>query len=189
MHKARNVGLAFLLSLILTGNAHGSPGLYFGLQAGWAQEKARFEAIKFNSDTSFLYGVKAGVRAADLALEFDYHQVAHKLNPANPADTWAGRKVDYTYIGLNLRWLFSFLFLNPYLTGGYGYYTADIQSVDTQRKGGYNLGAGVELRLGRKFALVAEGKYHRVSFNVQDGTIGTLTLNHWTLSGGFNLYF
>ena len=189
MKKVRHVGFVALLLILLITNAHAFLGLYFGLQGGWAQEKATFESIKFNTDTSFLYGVKAGIRSANVALELDYHQVAHNLNPANPADTWAGRKVDYSYIGLNLRWLFSLLFLNPYLTGGYGYYTADIQSVDTQKKGGFNVGAGLELRLGRKFALVAEGKYHRASFDVQAGTVGTLTLNHWTLSGGFNLYF
>jgi opacity protein-like surface antigen len=76
--------------------------------------------------------------------------------------------------------------VHPYLTGGYGYYTADIHSIDKKRDGGYNLGLGLELQLGKKFALLVEGKYNHVTIDIQEKNLG---LGDFTLVGGFIFNF
>jgi len=44
----------------------------------------------------------------------------------------------------------------------------------------------VELHLGKKFSLMAEGKYHNVKVDIEGDD---LKLKNYTLSGGFNIYF
>jgi opacity protein-like surface antigen len=188
MKKTTTIFLVAVLALALASQAQAA-GIYFGLQGGWAQDKASFSNITFNTDSSFLYGVKAGIRIFTLAVEVNYYQVAHNLNPSNPADTFPARKVDYNYVGVNVRWILPLLFLNPYITGGYGYYYADIQSIEKQRDGGFNIGAGLEIMLGRRFAIAAEGKYQKVKFAVSGTTTGILSSNQFTVSGGLNFYF
>ncbi len=175
--------------LLLASHGLAVTGFYLGFLGGWAQEKAKFENIQFNTDTSFIYGVRAGVRISTVAVEIAYAQVAHNLNPSNPVQTWPGRDVDYNYVGVNLRWIIPVFFLNPYLTGGLGYYTADLESLERKRDAGFNIGAGIEIMLGRTFALVAEGKFHTVHFDLTGGEIGTLKLDHVTITGGLNIYF
>ncbi|MGA2533118.1 MAG: outer membrane beta-barrel protein [Candidatus Aminicenantales bacterium] len=189
MKKTATIFLVAVLVLAFTSQAQAAVGIYFGLQGGWAQETASFSNITFNTDSSFLYGVKAGIRIFTLAVEVNYYQVAHNLDPSNPVDTFPARKVDYNYAGINVRWILPLLFLNPYLTGGYGYYSADIQSIDTKRDGGFNIGAGLEIMLGRRFAVAAEGKYQKVKIAVSGATTGTLSSGQFTVSGGLNFYF
>lgn len=162
--------------------------VYFGLQGGLSRQKASLSGITFDPDTTFLYGVRAGVRVLSLAVELNYFQAAHNLTTGGiMVPTWSDREIDYSYLGVNVRWMILPLpIVNPYLTAGYGYYTADIHNIDKDKNGGFNVGAGVELMLGKSFSLLAEGKYHHVKLNVdaQD-----LKLGNFTLSGGLNFTF
>jgi opacity protein-like surface antigen len=161
--------------------------IYLGLQGGISRQKAGFSDIKFNTDTSFLYGAKAGVKFMMFAVELNYFQAAHNLDPKDiSVPMWQDRKVDYSYLGVNLRWIFPILVVQPYLTAGYGYYAVDIHDIDKDHNGGFNLGAGVELMLGKKFSLSAEGKYHHVTLDID---AKSFKVGDFSLTGGINIYF
>jgi opacity protein-like surface antigen len=161
--------------------------IYLGLQGGLSMQKAKFSDITFSTDTSFLYGIKAGVKFMMFAVELNYFQAAHNLDPKDiSAPMWRDRKVDYSYLGANLRWIFPILVAQPYLTAGYGYYTVDIHDIDKDHNGGFNVGAGVEVMLGGKFSLSAEGRYHHVTLDI---TTESFKIGDFSLTGGFNIYF
>jgi len=161
--------------------------IYFGLQGGLSMQKVKFSDIKFNTDTSFLYGIKAGVKIMNIAVELNYFQAAHNLDVNDISVTmWQDRKVDYSYLGANVRWIMPLPVVQPFLTAGYGFYTADIHDIDKDRNGGFNLGVGVEVMLGEKFSLIAEGKYHHVSLDI---TSESFKVSDFSLTGGFNIYF
>ena len=187
MKKSAIIGLILLTSLGLASKSWGQAGIYLGATGGVDTQKPTLTGIDFNSDTAFLYGLRAGVRFLMLALEINYFQAAHNLSlNGDVLASWNNRQVDYSYIGLNLKYIFSVLMVHPYLTGGYGYYTADIHSIDKKRDGGYNLGLGLELQLGKKFALLVEGKYNHVTIDIQEKNLG---LGDFTLVGGFIFNF
>lgn len=169
-----------------TGTASGSI-FFIGVQGGWSSQKPKLTNVEFDSDTSFLYGARAGVKFLMLALEVNYFQAAHNLIVKDGiALVWNGREVDYSYLGLNLRVYIPLVIVHPYFTAGYGYYRAHIKDIGKDRDKGFNIGVGAELRLGDKFSLLAEGKYHRVKVNIDESE---WTMGDFTLSGGFNIYF
>ena len=161
--------------------------IYLGLQGGLSMQKAKFSNMTFNTDTSFLYGAKAGMKFMMFAVELNYLQAAHNLDSTDiSVPMWRDRKVDYSYLGVNLRWIFPILVVQPYLTAGYGYYAVDIHDIDKDHNGGFNLGAGVELMLGKKFSLSAEGKYHHVTLDID---AKSFKVGDFSLTGGINIYF
>lgn len=161
--------------------------IYLGLQGGLSMQKAKFSDITFNTDTSFLYGAKAGVKFMMFAVELNYFQASHNLDPKDiSVPMWQDRKVDYSYLGANLRWIFPILVVQPYLTAGYGFYTVDIHDIGKDHNGGFNVGAGVELMLGKMFSLSAEGKYHHVNLDIDKKSF---KVGDFSLTGGFNIYF
>jgi len=175
----------FILGLVSNGFAQ--VGLYLGVQGGYSAQKPSLKDVEFNTDTTYLIGLRLGVKLMMIAIELNYFQAAHNIDLTDPLSIdWGGREVDYNYLGLNLKYFFPLLLLQPYLTIGYGYYSADISDIDKDRDGGYNLGVGLELKLGSKFSLLAEGKYHHVNLDINDKKLG---LGDFTISGGFNIYF
>jgi opacity protein-like surface antigen len=183
-------GLVLFIFLALVGAGHPGPKLASILASGRGFEpQRRFRQFRFNTDTSFVYGLRAGVRVLMLAAELSYVQAAHNLDPKGGfLPSWKDRTVDWSLIALNAKLRFPILILAPYITAGYGYYGVDIQDIqeESTRKGGFNLGAGVELSLGSKFALVAEGKYHYVKVDVEEAAFKS---SSFTLTGGFNISF
>jgi hypothetical protein len=178
--------LSLFVCLGLASKSWAQAGIYIGVHAGVDTQKPKITGIDFNSDTSFLYGVRAGIQILMLAVEVNYSQAAHNLSlNENLLSDWNNRKVDYSYLGVNLKFIFSLPILHPYLTAGYGSYSANIQDLENKRNGGYNFGAGVELKLGR-VALLAEGKYNHVNLDIQNNS---LSLGDFTLVGGLNFYF
>lgn len=186
-------GMALFLFLALAGGSLGTSwaqsGIYLGVQGGVSNQNADFDDFKFNTDTSFVYGLRLGVRVMMLAAELSYMQAAHNLDPQGAfLPSWKDRTVDWSCVSLNGKIRFPVLIFAPYLTVGYGYYGVDIENIqeETTRKGGLNFGAGVEISLGSKFGLVAEGKYHHVKVNVDEAVF---TSSNFTLTGGFNISF
>jgi len=180
---------AFALAIfLLSFSGVSAQGLfYLGFQAGFSAQKPSLEGIEFNTNTKFLYGLRAGARFLMVALEANYFQAVHNLELKDLLLlNWQGRQVDYNFVGLNLKYIFSLLMVHPYLTFGYGYYTADIHEIDKDKNGGFNFGIGVELMLGKKFSFLAEGKYHHVRLDIQKRDLG---IGDFTLSGGLNIYF
>jgi hypothetical protein len=186
MKKILSFG-TLVLMVFLAAPSAGAGIIYFGVQGGISRQKASFSDIKFDADSTFLYGAKAGVKFMSLAVELSYFQAAHNINAQDLSLTaWRNRDIDYSYIGANVKWFFPILIVQPYLTAGYGYYTADIHNIDKDKNGGFNAGAGVEIMLGKTFALTAEGKYHHVKLNID---AQNFTLGDFTLTGGVSIYF
>jgi len=176
-----------VLLLIPAVGAYAQIGVYVGGLAGYSAQKPNFEDIQFTTDTTFLYGVRGGIRFMMLALEVSWFRAMHNIALADfVAINWDGKINDYSYIGLNLRYVFSLAILHPYLTVGYGYYTADIEDIDKDREGGINVGAGLEISLGKRLSILAEGKYHHVTVDIQKINLG---LGNFTICGGINFYF
>ncbi len=172
--------------MVVAGTASGSI-FFIGVQGGWSSQKPKLTNVEFNSDTSFLYGARAGVKFLMLAVEANYFQAAHNLEIKDIIGfDWDGREIDYNYLGLNLRVYIPLIVIHPYFTVGYGSYTANIKDIGKDKKKGFNVGLGLELRLGDKFSLLAEGKYHNATVSIDEAE---LKLDNFTLSGGLNINF
>jgi opacity protein-like surface antigen len=175
------------LSALIVSNASAQGGFFFGVQGGWSSQKPSLEDVKFNSDTTFLYGARVGVKFMMVAVELNYFQAAHSLEAKELLTfDWHNREIDYNYLGLNVRVYIPLVLIHPYFTAGYGNYSANIKNIGKDKNRGINVGLGLELHLGDKFSLMAEGKYHRVEVNIEDND---LKLDNYTLSGGINIYF
>jgi opacity protein-like surface antigen len=175
------------LSALIVSSANAQGGFFIGLQGGWSSQKPGLDDVEFNSNTTFLYGARVGVKFMMVAVELNYFQAAHNLEVKELLTfDWNDRDIDYNYLGLNVRVYIPLILVQPYFTAGYGNYSANIKDIGKDKNRGINVGIGVELGLGDKFSLMAEGKYHRVELDIEETD---LKLNNYTLSGGFNFYF
>ena len=175
--------LVFMAVLSLPAEA----GFYLGFQGGFSSQKAKLDGISFDRDQTFLYGARAGVNVLALAFEVQWLQAAHNLDFQDiTPEMWKNRELDYSHLGLCAKFFLPLPVLQPYLSLGYGYYWAHIPGVESEKERGFNAGAGLEIRLARKFALAAEARYHRVGLGLDEGK---LTLGNLALAGGFNIYF
>ena len=180
---------AFVILFLAFGAATASAqaGLYIGGYLGYSAQKPSVTDVTFTTDTTLVYGFRAGLRFLMLALEASYFSAGHNIAMSDfLLFDWDGRTNDYSYIGLNLKFLMPIAFVHPYLTAGYGYYTVDIRDIDKDKEGGWNFGAGVEVKLGKRFGLVVDGRYHhaRVDIAKVDVSIGD-----FILTGGLNFHF
>jgi len=184
MKKCAVLLLALILFLGIGGNAYGSKIFFIGLHGGMSSQKLDFKDLEFNRDTAFLYGLRAGFRILFFVIEGNYYQAAHNISIADfDLDE---RKIDYNHLGLSLRLFLPFPLVNPYLTFGYGKYSAKIKDLGDDSNSGYNIGLGVEFHLGKKFSLLGEGKYNNVGLNIEDDD---LKIENFTLHVGLNFYF
>lgn len=168
--------------------AFGQVGVYAGVFGGYSSQKPSLPDASaiFNTNTTFCYGARVGVRILMIGIEGTYLQASHNIDwNQGLLPDWNGKEVNYNYIGVNLKYIFSLAMLHPYLTVGYGYYTADIMDIDKASDGGYNFGAGLEVTLGKRVGLVVEGKYNRATMDILHLNLG---LGDFTLTGGLNIY-
>lgn len=187
MTKVIRFFMLLTFSLLLVTGVSAKSGFFIGLQGGWSMQKPDLEEVNFDSHSSFLYGARVGVKLMMFAIEANYFQAAHNLVAKDlAAFRWDGVEVDYNYLGLNLRVYIPLIVVHPYFTVGYGSYSAKLKDIAKDTKRGINLGLGVEIQLGDTFSLMAEGKYHKVTLDIEESELG---LKNYTLSGGFNLYF
>jgi len=184
MRKILLASMMLILAAATPASVSGQ-SFFFGGQLGLSIQKPSLEEVEFSTDTTYLYGVFAGIKFSSLALEFNYFQAAHDLELQELIDPWADREINYNYVGLNLKVFLPIPLLDPYLTGGYGTYRAKISGIDKDANDGFNIGAGIELRLGDHFALRGEGKYHRVKLNIDKRD---LKLGDFTIAVGITFY-
>lgn len=153
---------------------------YIGVQGGLSYEKPSLGKIEFNKDSSFLYGAQIGLRFLFLGIEGQYYRANHSLKSDDIllAD-FNGRGLDYAFLGINVKIGAPLLIIYPYLSVAYGSYSAKIEDFGDNSERGYNVGAGVELTLG-KISLFAEGKYIDFGLDVKERKFDF---------GGFNLHF
>jgi hypothetical protein len=179
--------LAFwvLIGLLLAGNAYGQ--FYLGLDGGVSSQKLTLEDVKFDSDTSFVYGLRLGFNFLFLAVEGQYFQVSHNMTLSDfPEIGWGDRNVNYNYLGLNGKLFLPIPIVRPYFILGYGYYTANVKDIGKDSVTDVNFGIGVELKLGQSFGILGEGKYHSGIFAIDESD---LAVKNYTLTGGLNFYF
>jgi opacity protein-like surface antigen len=184
MKKYAVLLLALIIFLGFGGKAYGSKIFFIGLQGGWSSQKLDFKGLEFNRDTSFLYGLRVGARILFFTIEGQYFQAAHNISVADFA--LDERQINYNHLGLSLRLFLPFPLVNPYLTIGYGRYSADIKGLGDDSNAGYNVGLGLELHLGGTFSILGEGKYNHVGLEIEDDD---LSVNDFTFHFGMNFYF
>lgn len=178
---------AAALLAVLSVPAFSQIGIYLGAYGGTSVQTPGAVSFEFDTDTTFVYGLRAGLRVLWFAVEANYFQAAHNIlvGGAGLAD-WDQKINDYSYVGVNGKIYFPILMLQPFITAGYGHYTADIQNIDKDNDGGLNLGAGLDLRLGKRFSLTAEGRWQKIIVSIQDIE---LSLGDWTFWAGFQVHF
>lgn len=187
VNRAFRFFVLIVFCVILVSGAAAKSGFFIGVQGGWSMQKPSLEEAKFDSNSSFLFGARIGVKFMMFAIEANYFQAAHNLVVKELiAFDWDGVEVDYNYLGVNARVYIPLILVHPYFTVGYGSYTAKLKDIGKDSNRGINLGLGVEVHLGDKFSLMAEGKYHIVKVEIEESE---LELKNYTLSGGFNFYF
>lgn len=148
-------GFLILMAAVVPARA----GFYIGLQGGLSNQNASLSEIKFDKDASFLYGAQVGLRFLSFAVEGQFYRADHNLLSDDPELTfYDGRGMDYYYLGVNAKIGFPFPLVYPYLTVGYGMYSADIKEVGSSTDKSFSVGAGAELSLG-KIGLFAELRY------------------------------
>ena len=173
--------MGFLLLAVLflgTTSGFGQSGVFLGVQGGFSAQKPSLKDIEFNTNTTFLYGLRAGIKFWMIAAELNFFQAAHNMELKELLTfAWQGRQVDYNFVGINLRYFFPIVVFHPFISFGFGYYTADLHEIDKDTDRGYNLGLGLEVHFGKKLSLLGEGRYHRVKLDLdqQDVRFGDFT--------------
>jgi hypothetical protein len=148
-------GLIILAAAVAPARA----GFYIGLQGGLSNQNAILSELKFDKDSSFLYGAQVGLRVLSFAVEGQFFRADHSLLSDNPGlSLYDGRGMDYYYLGVHAKIGFPLPLLFPYLTVGYGIYSADINEIGSTTDKSFSFGAGAELSLG-KIGLFAELRY------------------------------
>lgn len=168
-------------SLVFAGTAAAS--FYIGPELGQFKPKFEYDVlggIKFEGNSAFQWGAKAGIKFLMFAIEGNYLSSSHNLSP----DLWGDRGLNISYLGVNGKVFFPILVVQPYVTVGYGYYTVEIEEGEKDSKGGYNFGGGVEVALG-KIHLFGEARYHRVTVLIGSAD---LVAKGWGLTFGANMH-
>ncbi|MHB8053863.1 MAG: outer membrane beta-barrel protein [Candidatus Aminicenantales bacterium] len=161
-------------------------GVYAGAFGGISTQKLSFEDVRFDTDTTFLYGLRLGIQVVMFALELNYYRAGHNISMGDfYLFQWDGMADDTSFIGGNLRVMFPITIFRPFLSLGYGFYTVDLHDIDKDTEGGFNVGLGLEVKLG-KLAIIGEGKYNNVNMNLNDLDFG---FSHFTFTAGLNYYF
>ena len=175
-----------VVCLFGSGNLFGDGMLFVGLQGGWSQQNINIRDIEFDRDTTFLYGARVGLRILTVVVEGNFYQAAHDIKASDVGHLWDSRKINYNYLGLNVRLFLPLPLVNPYLTLGYGTYTADIKDIGKDKSGGLNAGLGVEVFLGDKLSLLGEARYNHGKFNIEAEEI---KIKDFTFHVGINISF
>jgi hypothetical protein len=186
MKRILVVILAGTLFGVVAVEGYSQVGFYLGGLGGVSTQKPSFDTASFDTNTTFLYGVRAGVQLLMFALEFNYYRAGHNVEMRDFfLFNWNGMENDTSYVGGNLRMMFPLAVFRPFLALGYGYYTFDVRNIDKDSEGGFNFGAGLEIKLG-KLAIIGEGKYNRIAVNLNDFKVN---LGQFTFTAGLNVYF
>ncbi len=184
----KRLGIVALMTLLcFSGTALGQVAVYLGLDGGVSSQRLDLDDIKFDRDTTFVYGLRAGLRVLFLGIEAQYFQASHNISVQNfPDFGWADRSINYNYTGINAKIFLPVPIVSPYLALGYGMYRVKLEDLDKDSTSNFNLGLGLELKLGRHFAMQGECKYHPSSVNLESED---LKINDFTLMCGMHFYF
>ena len=175
-----------IVCLFGSGNLFGDGMFFIGIQGGWSQQSIDIRDVEFDKNTAFLYGARVGIRILTFVVEGNFYQAAHNIEASNIVNLWDTRKINTNYLGVNVRLFLPFPIVNPYLTLGYGTYTADIKDIGKDKRGGWNAGLGLEAFLGKKLSLLGEARYNTGNFEIETEEIN---IKNFTFHFGINFYF
>jgi hypothetical protein len=167
--------------LFFAGTAAAS--FYIGPELGQFKPKFEYDilgGIRFEGNSAFQWGAKAGIKLLMFAIEGNYLSSSHSLNPA----LWGDKGLSISYLGINGKIFFPILVVQPYATAGYGYYTVGKEGGEKDSNGAYNFGGGIEVVLG-KIHLFGETRYHRVTVQISRSD---LVAKGWGLTFGANFH-
>jgi hypothetical protein len=185
--------LAFAAALgaaILAAPAHA--GFYIGARGGLSNQNPSLSGslgkIEFDRNSAFLYGVQVGFKFSALAVEGEYYRADHGLlheSSLQGGSDNISTEMDYHYLGVNAKLGIPLVILYPYVTVGYGKYSAMLSGFGDSSDFAINVGAGAELAIGR-ISIFAEVRYSDFGFD-----LGNLT---WDFGGvdahfGLNVHF
>lgn len=183
----KNIFIILALGMMSVSGLRGQGGLYLGPQLGFTSPNLNLGDLELDGDMTFLYGAKAGIKIFNLGVELNYFRTFHNLVPADAAVfNWDETRLDYHYLGLNGKFFFPLVLIQPYLTGGIGYYFANISDIAEDKSRGFNLGAGVEIHLGSKWAVCGEARYNHVNLVLDEVDV---KIRDFTFTGGLHFYF
>jgi len=151
---------------------------YLGVRGGLSNQNAKAGELKFDRNSTFLYGAQAGIKFLGLGVEGQFYRADHNLLAETlPVDV--EQEMDYYYLGVSGKLGISLAIVYPYITVGYGVYSVDLKDLGKESAGAFNVGAGAELTLG-KIGIFGELRYTDFSVDVDN-------LN-WDF-GGLDLHF
>jgi hypothetical protein len=177
------------LGLFLAAEAAGQD-ITFGLKFGLTVDDSNYSNLPFEpvKDVGTTYGFRLGVREGHFGLETGYFYAGRSLTPIPEAPPELGdTEFKLSIFSVNaLYFPFPEATLQPYLTGGYGYYRVNFVEYDEDSSSGLNLGAGLNLLLLRHVSLSLEARHHWVSFTLAEEL---LELRTWTANFNVNYHF
>jgi len=189
MKKMLIVTAALVLAFLPAAGA-APQDLTLGIRFGLAVDDSKYDALPFDLESEFgaTYGLRLGFRQGHWGAEVGYFHGDRSLTPKAEAPP----ELEPTTFRLN-SFSFNVLYypllsaaLQPYLTGGYGYYRVNFVDYDEDRSSGFNLGAGLDLLLLRKLSLALEARYQWVTFTFVEDPLDAQT---WSVTIGLNYHF
>ena len=188
--KKMFIAMAALALAVLPAAGAGQQDISIGIRFGLALDDSKYDALPFDleNDLGATYGLRLGFRQGHFAAEVGYFHAERSLTPKAEAPP----ELTATTFRLN-SFSFNLLYyplqsaaLQPYLTGGYGYYRVNFVDYDEDRSSGFNLGAGLDLLVLRKLSIALEARYQWVTFTFDEDPLDTQT---WTATLGLNYHF
>jgi len=187
--KRRALPILLLLGIFLVSNHGFAQEFYLGIKLGLSMQspKSGDADFEYKVDTRTLYGFRLGLRVSQFALEGVYTTAEHFLDPKPDAPEDLEReKFKFSNTGVNVLYFVPVPVVEPYLTLGYGSYSATISDLAKDSSGGFNAGIGAAAKMGKYVSIAAEARYHSVRFEFEDRKVD---LSDWSWNVSFNFHF
>jgi hypothetical protein len=167
--KKRTFGIGLAAAfLLVAASAPARAGFYIGVRGGLSNQSvsqtASLGKIDFDKNSAFLYGGQVGIKLLALAVEGEIYRADHSL-VTDSSSFPSGVDLNYYYLGINGKLGIPLAVFYPYITVGYGKYSADLKTIGKSSDTAFNIGAGAGLSLG-KVSLFAEARYTDFSFDI-----------------------
>jgi len=156
-------GVLFLAFLSAPAGAQ----FYLGIRGGLSNQNAQMDQLKFDKDSTFLYGAQAGIKFLGLAVEGQFYRADHNLLGETAALAEVEQEMDYYYLGISGKLGISLAIVYPYITVGYGTYSVNLKGLGKKSDGAFSAGAGVEVTLG-KIGIFGELRYNDFNVEIED---------------------
>jgi len=184
------IAMAALALAVLPAAGADQQNISIGIRFGLALDDSKYEQVPYDleNDLGGTYGLRLGFRQGRFAVEVGYDHAERALTPKPEAPP----ELEATTFRLNsfsfnvLYYPFTAATLQPYLTGGYGYYRVNFVDYDEDRSSGFNLGAGLDLLLLPKLSMALEARYQWVTFTFNEDPLDAQT---WTATLGLSYHF